>query len=278
MEDSNRYAHLDELNSKLLMEKNAYALVELTDEVMGICTDTTPDRKLRSKARAAFVSDLGANFPIGVFVYERHGTLGNWTVVFRMEAGQDEKHYEFIGAVVDATRDAPRYLSRCQTGDAIDTVARATERNKMLCKAMLNAVLPDGAMPAFDTKKKETEFLEAATHLILCLDGDDEKELIMDMRLLNCRGNTNKSKFELFWEYCSRTMEIENGSGAHHRRHAATDADTTNNVSYAPGLVSIPQLIRLTLEALEKDGKVKGIHFEEPSLQWVTYQMMPNNP
>ena len=64
------------MNNKLLDEK-PHTLVELMDEVMGISKDNIPDRIERSEARAKFVSDIGDNFPIGVFIYSRQGTLGN---------------------------------------------------------------------------------------------------------------------------------------------------------------------------------------------------------
>ena len=236
-----------------------------------------PDRQLRHKARLSFISDLSFNFPVGVFIYLRQGTLGNWTSVFRMEVGQDESHPEFLGAIVNATKDAPIYLSRRQTDDAVDTIMRATGRNKRLCKSLLTAVLPDGNVPQFNDNREESMFLEECTKLILSLDDDTEKELITDMRSLNIRGNDVMGKFDCFWEACSRVLDLENGSGAHHRRHSAADAATTKNVSYAPGILSIAQLIRRTVKQLEVDGKVRGEDFSVPSLSWVYLQFSPNN-
>ena len=43
----------------------------------------------------------------------------------------------------------------------------------------------------------------------------------------------------IFWECFICIMELENGSGAHHRRKDAADTDTTTNVLFAPGLISI---------------------------------------
>ena len=80
-EDSNRYVHLDDLKDTLDLSE-PYELLELMDEVMGICADTTPDRVVQCRARSKFVADLGFPFPVGVFIYERHSSLGNWTSVF----------------------------------------------------------------------------------------------------------------------------------------------------------------------------------------------------
>ena len=73
---TNQYVHIDKLKNKLF-DENPYTLVELMDEVMVISKDNIPYRIERSKERVKFVSDLGANSPIGVFIYSRQGTLGN---------------------------------------------------------------------------------------------------------------------------------------------------------------------------------------------------------
>ena len=78
-------------------------------------------------------------------------------------------------AFVEATKDAPSYLSRQQTTDAINTVARAAGRNKRLCNSMVVVVMPDGTVPKFDDTKQEAAFLEDATNFILCLDCEEEK-------------------------------------------------------------------------------------------------------
>jgi hypothetical protein len=132
-------------------------------------------------------------------------------------------------------------------------------------------------MPTFRKPEWEVQFLDTATKFILSSDGDDELELVMDMRRLNIRGNTDISKYELFWDYCGRALELGNGSGAHHRRKAGTDEETINNVSYAPGILSIPQLMKATEEMLEKDGKTRSLDFEVPSEKWVSLQLSPNN-
>ena len=274
--ESNRYKHLDNLKD-VLLQKEEYEIVELSDELMGINVESMPDRNLRNKAREAFVASIEFSFPVGVFTFHRFGTLGKWTAVFRMGMGHDDKHHDFIGACIDATKNAPTYLSRRQTNDAIDTIARASGKNKRLCKSMVHAVLPDGCIPDFASPKEETEFIQFVTNYILCVDSEEEKELITDFRTFNVRGNTDVSRFSLFWEYCARALDLENGSGAHHRRHAAADEETTTNVSYAPGILSIPQLIKATVDLLEKDGKEKGKDYHVPSEQWVYMQFSPNN-
>ena len=71
---------------------------------MGISKDNIPDCIKRSNAHAKFVSDLGANFPIGVFFNSRQGILGNWCDVWRMEHIQDDKHSYFIAMCVNAMK------------------------------------------------------------------------------------------------------------------------------------------------------------------------------
>ena len=71
---------------------------------------------------------------------------------------------------------APEYLSHCQTNDPVDTIECALVRSKMLCKAIISALIPDGCVPQFTKPEKETQFLEDATNFILSLDNDDEKK------------------------------------------------------------------------------------------------------
>ena len=77
------------------------------------------------------------------------------------------------------------------------------------------------------------------------------------MREFNCRGNTNHSKYDLFWEYFICVKDLENGSGAQHCRKAAADTDTMTNVSFAPGLLWIRQIIQANINLLQKEGKLK---------------------
>ncbi len=275
-QDTNMYVHLDDLKAEM-MRCDPYTLIELDDARMGIRVEDMPDRKLRYQARKRFESSIQYPFPAGMFTYQRHGTLGDWTVVFRMGMGHDQGHHEFINAIVDATKDAPRRLSCRQTNDAIDTIARATGRDRRICRAILMTVLEDGTYPTFCSTIHENEFAKDVENLVLCMDGDSDREIITDMRTFNIRGNTMKSKFGLFWEWCNRTLDFENGSGAHHRRHAVGDATTTNEISFAPGIMSIRELISKTVEALVKDGKVEGTDFAVPSECWVSLQLSPNN-
>ena len=77
------------------------------------------------------------------------------------------------------------------------------------------------------------------------------------MRKLKCCGNTDNIKYNLFWEYCISVMDLGNESGAHHCRKSAADTDKTTNVSFAPGLISIPHIFQSNIDLLEKEGKVK---------------------
>ena len=40
-------------------------------------------------------------------------------------------------------------------------------------------------------------------------------EIIGDMRVLNCRGNQDGSKFQVFWDATARVIEMDTGYGAH---------------------------------------------------------------
>ena len=87
------------------------------------------------------MSDLGNNFPIGVFFYSIQGTLGNWYAVWRMERIQDDNHSDFIEMCANATKSAPDYLSHCQTNDDLGTISRALVSSKRLSKSIISAVM-----------------------------------------------------------------------------------------------------------------------------------------
>ena len=129
--------------------------------------------------------------------------------------------------------------------------------------------MPYGCVPKFTKPAKVTQFLEDATNFVLSLDSDQQKKLITYLREFNCRGNTNHSKYDLFWGYFICVKALENVSGAQHRRKAAADTDTITNVSFAPGLLQIFQIIQANINLLEKEGKLKDKAFFVPGERWV---------
>ena len=91
-----------------------------------------------------------------------------------MKMGRDQSSAEFVGAYVNASQDAPYYLSQGQTKDAIDQISRASGRNKRISRELLGTVLPNGTLPTFITPENEASFLNTDTKFILSFDGDDE--------------------------------------------------------------------------------------------------------
>ena len=63
------------------------------------------------------------------------------------------------------------------------------------------------------------------------------------MRKFNCRRNIDKSKFSVFWSAAARVIEMDTCTGAHMQRHAAAYEETTNNVLYAPNVLSIQEIM-----------------------------------
>ena len=51
----------------------------------------------------------------------------------------------------------------------------------------------------------------------------DGEKIFMDMRKFNCHGNTDETNFSVFWRAAARVIEMYTGTGAHQRRHAASD-------------------------------------------------------
>ena len=73
-----------------------------------------------------------------------------------------------------------------------------------------------------------------------------------------------------------RVIETDNGSGAHERRHAEEDVESTNRLSYAPNVASLTQLINKTMDLLEKDNRVNDVDFVVPSKSWFSLQLSPS--
>ena len=117
--------------------------------------------------------------------------------------------------MLDATTEAPIRLSRRQTFDAVQSIASTASISARKSKALLMATLPDSTFPTFVEATRERAFIDDTTRMILSLDGPEELNIISDMRYFNCRGNTDQSKYEVFFQAAARVLEKENGSGAH---------------------------------------------------------------
>ena len=52
-------------------------------------------------------------------------------------------------------------------------------------------MLQDGTFPSFQKSERDikTNFVSDATKVILCADSREELDMIIDMRIFNCRGN-----------------------------------------------------------------------------------------
>ena len=254
-----------------------YTPFQLFDERMNIDEAKLPHQ--RSKARKKFVENIRFPFKVGVFTFHRPGSPGDWVAVCRLQHGDTEASDGFLGFVAAASREAPLLLSRRQTRDAVSAIAKATGKSKRLSRAIFAASLPDGTLPQFDTLQEETEIFMDITKMILQLQCDEAgamDAIVDDMRRFN--GKADTSKFDVFWKGATEVLENQNGSGAHVRRHAASDEQTTIDVQYAPGILSIPQLVRETEKYLTDEKKlVQGVDFYVPCLSWVYLQLSPNN-
>ena len=90
------------------------------------------------------------------------------------------------------------------------------------------------------------------------------------MQKLNCCGNTEKNKLSVFWSATSRVIDMDTCTGAHNRLHATADEETTNNVFYAPNVLSVQELMDKAKELLTKtNGKKEDVDFLVPYLLWV---------
>ena len=74
-----------------------------------------------------------------------------------------------------------------------------------------------------------------------------------------------------------RVAEMD-GYGAHVLRNTkGGDLETTLNISYTPSIKSISQLIKSTVELLEREGNEKGKEFKVPHCTWVMLKLSPSH-
>ena len=84
----------------------------------------------------------------------------------------------------------------------------------------------------------------------------DHEEFFTDLHTFNCCGNTNKSKFSVFWSTAAWVVEMDTSTGDHKQIYAEPDEETTNKVLYTPNVLSVQELIDKAKEIITKiDGK-----------------------
>lgn len=259
-----------------LCRLDPYTIIHLTDKMMGISTNSIIDSRRRTKMRSRFIADLSFNFKIAIMKYSHPGSLANAVVVWKMPHSDNEKSPQYQGCMVEVSRDLPTVLSRQATKDAIDSISFSCDANKTHTKALLMAILPRNIIPSLmGGAANESAVLKEAVQIILSADSKEELELLTKMRRLNCREEV--ALLNVFYARSISVLELENGGGAHHRRHAGPDEHTTVNVSFCPRILSTSHLLDRTKEELEKEGKVEGIDFKTPSKQSMNHAFAANN-
>ena len=74
----------------------------------------------------------------------------------------------------------------------------------------------------------------------------------------------------VFWSAAAWVVETDTGTRDYNRRHATADEETTNNVLYAPNVLSVQELMDKAKELLTKtNGKKEDVDFLVPYLLWV---------
>ena len=126
---------------------------------MGIGHSDIPDARYCSLARKRFFSDLGFNFPIGMFRYRRGGSKADWVVIFRVPRETSTSNSDFFQTIATTSREAPENLSRRQTSDAIASIQSTVGANSRLASALLAAILPGGTSLIFCDANSEKDFV-----------------------------------------------------------------------------------------------------------------------
>jgi len=276
-EDNCRNRRLDILED-IIDTSEFFTPIHITDDIIGV---TPGDRRTRTLTRKKFMQGIGSRqSATAVYKYQTPGRATNWIVAFKIPHRLKAEDPRFVSAVATATGRAPEYLSRRQSHDAITRIRAAISTSSTkLAKSLLDVVLPDNISQNHSSSTQtDYERIAELSDLINCGDyvHDDEDVLLcVDSRVVNKRGNTDSSKFDSFWITMERVIDMD-GAGAHVRLHArGGDLESTINVTYAPGINSIPQLIAATVECLKKEGKKEGNDYNVPHRTWVSLQLSP---
>ena len=97
------------------------------------------------------------------------------------------------------------------------------------------------------------------------------------MRKFNFNSNTDYTIVSVFWSAAAQVIKMDTFTVSHQRRQAAVDEETTNNVSYAPNVLSVQELVDKAKGILiETDAKKGGVDFLVPSLSWAYLQLSPS--
>ena len=240
-----------------MSRKHFYVLVNQTDEVIGVVQSEMPDVMDFSIARKCYLIDLGFKLPIGMFRYRRGGSKSDQVVIVQTPQETSNSSIDFIKTTAAVTREAPAHLLRWQTSYAITSIRSTVGSNSIISIALIYTLLPDSTSTIFCDAKSENEFVQEISTLIQNSDSiNGDEDYFTDMRKFNCPVNIDKSKFSVFWSAADWVIDMDTGTGAHKRRHAAADEETNNNVLYAPKFLSIQELLDKEKELITKtDGK-----------------------
>ena len=276
--EKQKYSAVDSL-LKGLQDDDPYKVLTLSDEVMGI-TSLAPfeTRQGRKAFHRCFGSD---KFPIGVWRFNVGGSVSDHVVVFRILNGVDtETNPAVAAAIAEASIDAPYLLTRKETLNDIKIIRSAAKAStgKARAQSILMNILPLNVKSAFVSKTKEKDELVSELALLIAsadINTDEEElELLEDLRYLN--GANENPLFQAYWDSMAKVVELD-GSGAERRRHAEGEGiEATTKICYAPGLNSLEQLHKATLNHLKcVENKIEGTDFAVPSNEWCRRQLSP---
>ena len=99
--------------------------------------------------------------------------------------------------------------------------------------------------------------------------------ICVDLLIVNKRGHTDQSEFEPFCNSMVHVVEMYGAFAYVHWHTEGGDLGTATNISYYLSINSVAQLIKVTFELLESEGKEKGGEFKVPHYTWVMLQISP---
>ena len=209
------------------------------------------------RKRYEYIRGLKLSVPIQVFRYNRSGSLGTMTFVWKLPLDKRQRATQKLLEVIDSIRSSiPVYHTRSMRREFCARFGLICKIPPLIINEMYRSLTGDAsAVPNPEIVGR----LQTLLHSEYLTDSS----IIVDLREKN---EGRPSKFTRFWELLSHVLQDYNEAAANDRRHSQ---------AHMPVAMSIPDLSRKVQEKIPKEEK--GC-FDIPSNEWIRLQFLPRSP
>ena len=209
------------------------------------------------RKRYEFLHSLQLPVPIEVFRYNRSGSLGTMTLVWKIPQDKREHSTEKSLQVIDSIRSLiPLYHTRSMRHEFCAHFGLVCKASPVVLHEVYRSLTGDAsAVP----NPEIVDRLQSLLHS----DYITDSSVVVDL----CEKNEGRSsKFTRFWEILSKVLHEYNEAAASDRRHGQAQM---------PVAMSIPDLSRQVQEKIPAEEKdIVSVQSNE----WIRLQFLPRSP